>query len=84
MPTTTAPAPRWSPTTGAATNTALSLFATVKLREGLAAEGVAMPATAAGTVIDVLDDGKAYVVEFFKPWHGVMTVPRALLEPDPR
>jgi hypothetical protein len=59
-------------------------FATVRLREGLSTEGVAVPATASGTIVEVLGGGEAYIVEFFEPRHAVVTVRHELLALDPR
>ena len=52
----------------------LPLFTSVRLVRPLRAEGEALPVDASGTVVEVLDGGRAYVVEFFRPHHCVMTV----------
>jgi len=38
------------------------------------AEGVTFPAGSSGTVVHVYDGGKAYIVEFERPVHAVVTV----------
>lgn len=79
-----APAPRRNATPGVKAEVAFPLLATVRLRDGLAAEGIAMPPKASGTIVEVLAAGSAYVVEFDEPRHAVMTVHRQLLELTPR
>ena len=49
------------------------LFADVRIIRRLQVEGEDLPAGAAGTVVEILGDGTAYVVEFFDPIHAVVT-----------
>jgi hypothetical protein len=52
----------------------LPLFTDVVLIGPLHAEGESLPAGASGTVVEVLRGGAAYIVEFFRPRHCVVTV----------
>jgi hypothetical protein len=49
-------------------------FANVVLVAPLNTEGESLPVGAAGTIVEVFDDGRAYAVEFFEPRHCVVTV----------
>jgi hypothetical protein len=52
----------------------MPLFASVRLVQPLRAEGEALPAGSSGTIVEVLSEGEAYIVEFFRPRHCVATV----------
>ena len=53
----------------------------VVLRSRLRAEGEDLPAGAEGTVVLLVGEGRACVVEFFVPAHAVVTVPVDQLAP---
>jgi hypothetical protein len=44
-------------------------------------DGRTLPAGAAGSVVGIWAEGKAYEVEFVKPFHAVVTVPAHKLLP---
>ena len=52
----------------------LPLFAAARLIVPWQAEGESLPAGASGTIVEQLDGGRAYIVEFFRPRHCVVTV----------
>jgi hypothetical protein len=56
-----------------------TIFASVQLVRPLHVEGESLPGGASGTIVEVLDDGRAYIVEFFDPHHCVVTVSDASL-----
>jgi hypothetical protein len=58
----------------------LPLFSNVQLVRPWHAEGESLPSGASGTVVEVLDEGRAYIVEFFDPHHCVVTVHDHALE----
>jgi hypothetical protein len=74
--------PQRNATHGSVAKAALPLLASVRLRAGLSTEGVAVPASASGTIVEILGRGEAYVVEFFAPRHAVVTVRHDMLELD--
>ena len=60
---------------------ALDELAIVKLREPRTFEGGVLPVGSEGTVVHSYRNGAAYEVEFAQPFHCVMTVRRADIEP---
>lgn len=52
----------------------LSLFSNVRLIRELHAEGEILKQGASGTIVERLEGGNAYIVEFFQPRHCVVTV----------
>ena len=51
----------------------LPLFSNVRLTRSLRADGESLPLGATGTIVERLDGGTAYVVEFFHTRHCVVT-----------
>lgn len=60
----------------------LPLFSGVKLVRPWRAEGESLPVGALGTIVESLNRGDAYIVEFFQPRHCVVTVYDDALAPD--
>jgi hypothetical protein len=60
----------------------LPLFSGVKLVRPWRAEGESLPVGALGTIVESLNKGDAYIVEFFRPRHCVVTVYDHALAPD--
>ena len=58
----------------------LPLFSDVMLIGPVRAEDEDLPAGATGTIVEALDDGAAYIVEFFRPRHCVATIHDHALE----
>jgi len=52
----------------------LPLLSRVRLAHNLNTEGLNLPLGSMGTIVETLDPGIAYIVEFFQPHHCVATV----------
>lgn len=52
----------------------LPLFSGVRLVRPWRAEGESLPIGASGAIVESLNGGSAYIVEFFRPRHCVVTV----------
>lgn len=52
----------------------MPLFTNVRLIQPLQTEGESLPSGAIGTIVECLNGGVAYIVEFSHPHHAVVTV----------
>ncbi len=68
---------RWSETAGASPAQAkrsIAELSVVRLSKSVETEDGTVPAGSSGTVVHAYDDGQAFVIEFYQPFHAVATV----------
>ena len=58
----------------------LSLLSNIRLISPIFSDGESLPSGAIGTVVEVLAEGSAYIIEFEEPHHCVVTVYDSFLE----
>ena len=58
----------------------LPLLSNIRLISPISSDGESLPSGAVGTVVELLAEGSAYIIEFDEPRHCVVTVYDSFLE----
>ena len=53
---------------------AITELSVVRIRSAVVTEDGTVPAGSHGTVVHAYDDGQAYIIEFYEPFHAIATV----------